>query len=97
MAKQIKVRFGQGEMVLTKSTKYIGVQKSEATATRGLMEESPLDKEVKKVIHPCLGGFELVTINKTKTEKLDDKKTLMRSFGEVEPFTFTNMEIKSWY
>lgn len=86
MAKQIKVRFGQGDMVLTKSTKYVGVQKSE-TATRGLMDESILDQEVKKVVHPCLGGFELVTVNKTKTDKLDDKKTLMRSLDEVEIVT----------
>ena len=86
MAKQIKVRFGQGDMVLTKSTKYVGVQKSE-TATRGLMDESILDQEVKKVVHPCLGGFELVTVNKTKTDKLDEKKTLMRSLDEVEIVT----------
>lgn len=86
MAKQIKVRFGQGDLVLTKSTKYVGVQKSE-TATRSLMGESILDQEVKKVVHPCLGGFELVTVNKTKTDKLDEKKTLMRSLDEVEIVT----------
>ena len=87
MAKQIKVRFGQGEMVLTKSTKFIGVQKSETPTARGLMEVSPLDEAVKKVIHPCLGGFQVVTVNKGKSDKLDDKKTLMRSFGEVEIVT----------
>ena len=70
MAKQIKVRFGQGDMVLTKSTKYIGVRKS-SLDTRGLMAESQLDPEIKKVVHPHLGGFELVTVNKQKTEKLD--------------------------
>lgn len=86
MAKQIKVRFGQGDMVLTKSTKYVGVRKSQLD-TRSLMAESQLESEIKKVIHPHLGGFEVVTVNKQKTDKLDDKKTLMRSLGEVEVVT----------
>ncbi len=86
MAKQIKVRFGQGDIVLTKSTKFIGVRKSEMD-TRGLMAESQLDPQIKSVRHPHLGGFEVVTVNKTKTEKLDDKKVSLRALGEVEVVT----------
>lgn len=86
MTKQIKVRFGQGDMVLTKSTKYVGIRKSQSN-TRSLMDESPLDAEIKKVRHPHLGGFEVVSVNKQKNEKLDDKKTLMRSLDEVEVVT----------
>ena len=86
MAKQIKVRFGQGDIVLTKSTKYIGVRKSQSN-TRGLMDSSKLDAEVKHIVHPSLGGFELVTVNKQKSDKLDDKKALMRGLDEVETVT----------
>ena len=86
MTKQIKVRFGQGDLVLSKSTKYVGVRKSQSN-TRGLMDESQLEAEIKKVRHPHLGGFEVVSVNKQKNEKLDDKKTLMRSLDEVEVVT----------
>ena len=86
MTKQIKVRFGQGDLVLTKSTKYVGVRKSQSN-TRGLIDKSQLEAEIKKVRHPHLGGFEVVSVNKQKNEKLDDKKTLMRSLDEVEVVT----------
>ncbi|MBL7818084.1 MAG: S8 family serine peptidase [Saprospiraceae bacterium] len=86
MAKQIKVRFGQGDIVLTKSTKFVGVRKSEFD-TRDLMAESQLDPEIKKVVHPNLGGFEIVTVNKQKSEKLDEKKVVMRALAEVETVT----------
>jgi subtilisin family serine protease len=84
MAKQIKVRFGQGEVVLSKSTKIVGVRK---TKTRSLMAESELDPEIKNLVHPSLGGFEVVTVNKTKSRSIDDTKTMMRAMGEVETVT----------
>ncbi len=85
MAKQIKVRFGKGEVVLTKSTKFVGVKRSE-TATRGL-ERSLLAEEIKDNQHPHLGGFEVVTLKKTKERGLDNQMTLMRGLDEVEVTT----------
>lgn len=85
MAKQIKVRFGKGEVVLTKSTKFVGVKRTE-TATRGL-ERSLLAEEVKENRHPHLGGFEVVTLKKTKERGLDNQMTLMRGLDEVEVST----------
>ena len=56
---KIKVNFGNGAVVLEKSKKYIGVKK---TATRSLDEPSELDKSVKEVLHPHLGGFNIVSV-----------------------------------
>ncbi len=56
---KIKVNFGNGAVVLEKSKKYIGVKK---TATRSLNEPSELDKSVKEVLHPHLGGFNIVSV-----------------------------------
>lgn len=77
----LKVKFGAGELVLTKSTKYVGVKKSN---TRSLSGESELEPDIKKVVHPSLGGFEMVSVNKKKGEKINDKLDLMRSLDEVE-------------
>ena len=85
MAKQIKVRFGKGEVVLNKSTKYVGVKRSE-TATRGL-GPSLLAEEVKENRHPHLGGFEVVTLKKTKERGLDNQMAMMRGLDEVEVST----------
>ncbi len=82
MAKQIKVRFGKGEVVLTKSTKFVGVKRSE-NKTRGL-ERSLLAEEIKENQHPYLGGFEVVTLKKTKERGLDNQMTLMRGLDEVD-------------
>ncbi len=76
-----KIKFGAGELVLTKSTKYVGVKKAE---TRSLMGPSLLEPEVQKVVHPNLGGFQLVTVKKKKGEKVGQKLDLMRSLDEVE-------------
>ena len=76
-----KIKFGAGELVLTKSTKYVGVKKAE---TRSLMGSSQLEPEVQKVVHPNLGGFQLVTVKKKKGEKIGEKLDLMRSLDEVE-------------
>lgn len=86
MAKQIKVRFGKGEVVLTKSTKFVGVKRNE-TKTRGLNERSLLGEEIKDNQHPHLGGFEVVTLKKTKERGLDNQMTLMRGLDEVETTT----------
>lgn len=85
MAKQIKVRFGKGEVVLNKSTKFVGVRRNE-TATRGL-GPSLLAEEVKENRHPHLGGFEVVTLKKTKERGLDNQMTMMRALDEVEVST----------
>ena len=77
----VKVKFGAGEMVLTKSTHYVGVKKSK---NRGLIAEPLLDAEVQDIVHPFVGGFEVVTVKKQKGEKLDEKLNLMRSMDEVE-------------
>ena len=82
MAKQIKVRFGKGEVVLTKSTKFVGVKRSE-NKTRGL-ERSLLAEEIKDNQHPHLGGFEVVTLKKTKERGLDNQMTMMRGLDEVD-------------
>lgn len=78
---KLKVKFGAGELVLTKSTKYVGVKKAQ---TRSLMAPSVLEPEIKQVTHPHLGGFEVVTVKKKKGEKLDQKLEMMRSLDEVE-------------
>ena len=85
MAKQIKVRFGKGEVVLTKSTKFVGIKRNETT-TRGL-ERSLLAEEIKDNQHPHLGGFEVVTLKKTKERGLDNQMTMMRGLDEVEVTT----------
>ena len=81
MAKQIKVRFGKGEAVLTKSDKYVGVKR---TASRSLDEPSVLNDNIKKVYAPHIGGFEIVSVVKNKGVNLDDSLTMMRSLDEVE-------------
>jgi subtilisin family serine protease len=81
MAKQIKVKFGKGEIILTKSTKYVGIKKAK---TRSLDIESRLDPEIKKLVQSHLGGFEVVSVNKQKGEKLDNKLDSLRSLDEVE-------------
>jgi subtilisin family serine protease len=85
MAKQIKVRFGKGDVVLTKSAKYVGVKRTETT-NRGL-ERSLLGEEIKTNRHPYLGGFEVVSLNKTKERGLDNQMTMMRGLDEVEVAT----------
>jgi subtilisin family serine protease len=91
MAKQIKVRFGKGEIVLEKSTKYVGVKESEsakaAVGERGFAAPSLLAQTIQKEIHPCLGGFKVVTAKKEKGRKLDDQLTMMRSLDEVDTGT----------
>ena len=77
---QLKVKFGAGELVLTKSNKYVGVKKSQ---TRSL-GESELEPDIKKVVHPSLGGFEMVSVKKKRGEKINDKLDLIRSLDEVE-------------
>ena len=77
----LKVKFGAGELVLTKSTKFAGIKKSQ---TRGLMADTELDQKVQKVIYPCLGGFEVVTVNKKKTEKIEGILDGMRSMEAVD-------------
>jgi subtilisin family serine protease len=85
MAKQIKVRFGKGDVVLTKSAKFVGVKRTETT-NRGL-ERSLLGEEIKQNRHPHLGGFEVVSLNKTKERGLDNQMTMMRGLDEVEVAT----------
>jgi subtilisin family serine protease len=78
----LKIKFGKGELVLTKSKKYIGVKQSES---RGLdSEHSFLATEVKKERHPSLGGFRVIEANKDKSQTLDDKLSFMRGLDEVE-------------
>lgn len=77
----LKVKFGAGELVLTKSTKYVGMKKAQ---TRSLMADTQLEPEVGEHIHPCLGGFEVVTVKKKKGAKVDDQLNLMRSMEAVE-------------
>ena len=79
MAK-FKIPFGTGEMVLTKSTKYVGIKKSQ---TRGL-QASLLAPEIKKVVHPHIGGFEVVTLNKKQGEPLNTTFESVRALEEVE-------------
>ena len=85
MAKQIKVRFGKGDVVLTKSGKFVGIKRVETT-NRGL-EHSVLGEEIKTNRHPHLGGFEVVSLNKTKERGLDNQMTIMRGLDEVEVAT----------
>ncbi len=77
----LKVKFGAGELVLTKSTKFAGIKKSQ---TRGLMADTELDQQVQKVIHPHLGGFEVVAVNKKKSEKIEGILDGMRSMEAVD-------------
>jgi subtilisin family serine protease len=58
MAK-IKVNFGNGTVVLSKSTKYIGVKQ---TATRSLFGASALDAVTKETLMPYLGGFKIISV-----------------------------------
>jgi subtilisin family serine protease len=85
MAKQIKVRFGKGDVVLNKSTKFVGVKRTD-TANRGL-ERSLLAEEIKTNRHPHLGGFEVVSLNKTKERGLDNQMAMIRGLDEVEVST----------
>jgi subtilisin family serine protease len=78
----IKIKFGKGDLVLTKSTKMVGIKKSK-TLTRGLMA-SELDPEIKKIESPHMGGFELVSVNLAKGEKINTKLDTMRELDEVE-------------
>ena len=70
-----------GEIVLTESTKYVGVKKAQ---TRGLQTLIP---EIKKVVHPNVGGFEVVTINKNKGQTLRGALSSIRSLDNVEEGT----------
>jgi subtilisin family serine protease len=78
MAK-LKVPFGMGEVVFTKSTKYVGVKKAQ---TRDL--ESIMIPEIKKVLHPCVGGFEVVTVNQAKGQTLNGILDTVRSLDSVD-------------
>ena len=78
----IKIKFGKGELVLTKSAKMVGIKKSK-NLTRGL-EESQLEPSIKKVEQPNMGGFELISVNTEKGEKLDAKLDSLRALDEVE-------------
>lgn len=80
MAKMLKIKFGKGELVLTKSEKFVGVKK---VAVRGLTE-SQLDPEIKKLENPHLGGFEVITVHKAKGEKMNAKLDALRKMDEVE-------------
>jgi subtilisin family serine protease len=78
----IKIKFGKGDMVLTKSSKMVGIKKSQ-NLSRGL-EDSKLEPEIKTIIQPSMGGFELVSINKEKGENMNTKLDALRALDEVE-------------
>ncbi|MEN9613299.1 MAG: hypothetical protein RLZZ628_4113 [Bacteroidota bacterium] len=78
MAK-IKVKFGKGEIVLTKSTKLVGVKSNN---TRGLGDDF-----VKQSAHPNLGGFKVVQLKKKRNEKMEDVLENTRSLDQVEVCT----------
>lgn len=78
----LKIKFGKGDLVLTKSTKMVGIKKSK-NLTRGLMQ-SQLEPEIKKTEQSNLGGFELISVNMAKGEKLNTKLDELRAMDEVE-------------
>jgi subtilisin family serine protease len=78
----LKIKFGKGDLVLTKSTKMVGIKKSK-NLTRGLMQ-SQLEPEIKKTEQSNLGGFELISVNMEKGEKLNNKLDELRKMDEVE-------------
>lgn len=77
----LKVKFGAGELVLTKSTQYVGIKK---TPTMGLMANTQLEPEVGNTLYPHLGGFEIVTLKKKKGKQVSDRLDFMRSMDAVE-------------
>jgi subtilisin family serine protease len=78
----VKIKFGKGDLVLTKSSKMVGIKKSK-NLVRGL-EESKLEPEIKKIEQSSMGGFELVSVNLEKGEKINTKLDNMRKLDEVE-------------
>ena len=78
----LKIKFGKGDLVLTKSTKMVGIKKSK-NLVRGLME-SQLEPSIKKTEQSNLGGFELISVNMEKGEKLNAKLDELRNMDEVE-------------
>jgi subtilisin family serine protease len=82
----IKVNFGRGEVVLEKSKKFVGYKKSNV-GTRSL-DQTIMGTTVNEVIHPHVGGFEIVTL-----QKADSKMTLnarldgIRGLDEVDTAT----------
>jgi subtilisin family serine protease len=77
---KLKVPFGMGEVVFTKSTKYVGVKKTQSRDITSIMAIPA----VKKVVHPHVGGFEICTVNKNKGQTLNGILDTVRSLDEVD-------------
>lgn len=83
MAKELKIKFGQGEMVLRKSGRYVGIKKSK---TRGI-ESTAVNADISKVEKPYLGGFEMVGLKLKKGETVNSKLDMLRKSDGVETGT----------
>ena len=79
MAKELKIKFGQGEMVLRKSGRFVGIKK---TKTRGI-ESQAINSEIRKVELPYLGGFEMVGLKLKKGENVNSKLDSIRNSDGV--------------
>lgn len=77
-SKPIKVKFGRGELVLTKSDELVGVK---TIATRSL--DAALPKQIKSEKHEYLGGFQIVELKKEGSQDINKQLDKVRSLDEV--------------
>ena len=80
---ELKIKFGQGELVLRKSGRYVGIKRNK---TRGI-ESTAVNADISKIEKPYLGGFEMVGLKLKKGETVNSKLDVLRKLDGVETGT----------
>ncbi len=83
---KITISFGNGKMVLQKSTSIVGVKVKPQGKRSLLSGPSALDEATQKEVLPCLGGFKIISIAKSTGKRglLSEPLDSLRALDEVE-------------
>ncbi len=83
MPDKLKIRLGNSDAVLTKSTRFVGVKRRRS---RGIDDNIP-DPEINNIIHSHLGGFEVIDFQRKRGANLNKKLDDMRASKEIDSGT----------